>query len=131
MINYDTPGMAFPRLAKPPTPPIGRDNIHSMNHYHNNLNNLPGLGASHPRDRHSPGVSPIAHAIAAQILNNHLNHPAAGITAAAQNGLLAGQQAGQQALVNNLTGLGSGYQPSSLASVPVGYQPPTSPFSRF
>ena len=100
---------AFPRLAKPPVPP-------------------------RPRDHMSPGVSPIAHRIAAQILNNHLNHPQAGIANAAQNGLLAGQATGQKALLNNLMGMGTnpsplfGGLPVSLSSVQPGYTPPTSPF---
>ena len=125
MINYDSPGMgtAFPRMMKPPTPPRTRVEPH----VHNHLNNLPGLGGPHPRDH----ISPIAHQIAAQILNNHLNNPASGIAHAAQNGMLAGQATGQQALLNNLAGLGQGYQPVSLPSLPVGFQPPTNPFSRF
>ena len=121
MINYDTPGLAFPRLAKPPVPPIRRDNIHDLNHYHNNLNNLPGLGGSHPRDH----ISPIAHAIASQILSSHLNRPQIGIGHAVDNGIqdalmrvrrpmqgpnyqapFGFNDAGSQPLLNGLPGLG-------------------------
>ena len=110
---------AFPRVMVPPTPPRTRGEPRPLNQYHAHM------------DR-PPHTSPIANAIANQILHNHLNQPHVGIAHAAQMGLNDGLH---NALVN--AGLGSAFgqgggplqaPPSSLSSVPVGYQPPTSPF---
>ena len=105
---------AFPRLMVPPTPPRTRGEPRPLNQYHAHM------------DR-PPHTSPIANAIANQILHNHLNQPHVGIAHAAQMGLNDGLH---NALVN--AGLGSAFgqpaPPSSLSSIPVGYQPPTRPF---
>ena len=106
---------AFPRVMVPPTPPRTRGEPRPLNQYHAHM------------DR-PPHTSPIANAIANQILHNHLNQPHVGIAHAAQMGLNDGLR---NALVN-AAGLGSAFgqpaPPSSLSSIPVGYQPPTRPF---
>ena len=132
MIGDYSMGAAFPRLMKPPPIPVtpGRGEPHSMSHYHNHMGAPPVTGPR-PRDHFAPGSSPIANAIAHQILSNHLNQPSIGLAHAAQMGLNDGLH---QALVNSGGGFAGGPPgvPASLASQSPGFLfGPTNPFSRF
>lgn len=133
MINDSYGTAAFPRQMPPPPIPVHRAEPHSMMHYHNHMGPPPPTGSHLPRDHHAPGVSPIAHAIANQILNSHLHN--AQVQHFAQMGLNDGIQS---MIANRLQGVGApGYQ-SPFGPPPGGMLPqlsgdyqPANPFSRF
>jgi hypothetical protein len=114
--------VAFPRLMKPPTPPRTRVEPHDMMHYAHGMDNHSAFGPR-PRDRHAPGVSPIAHAIASQILSNHLNTPPVGVAHATQQGLQDGLYR------QSLMGLFGQQQAAYPPDTGIGFGPPP-PFSR-